>query len=88
MKQLWQNYVVDGVNFVKVFVKYLRGWQDYSVVIVYEYTGPLDTLTSSGHVIARDPHHAVSLFLMQEMADPHGPEAGWKSFGASVEKMG
>lgn len=54
----------------------LRGFQDYRVEVTYTY-GP-QKLVSTGTVLARNGEHAISLFMMQEMSDPHGPEFGWE----------
>jgi len=54
----------------------LFGWQDYRVEITYTYG--TQKLVSAGNVLARNGHHAISLFMMQEMSDPHGPEFGWE----------
>ena len=58
----------------------LRGFQDYRVEVTYTYG--TDKLMSTGTVLARDKHHAVSLFMMQELSDQHGPEAGWEQLTA------
>jgi hypothetical protein len=60
----------------------LRGFQDYRVEVTYTYG--TDKLMSTGNVLARDKHHAVSLFMMQEMTDPHGPESGWERITATA----
>ena len=60
----------------------MRGFQDYRVEVAYTYvTGEL---VSTGTVLARDKHHAVSLYMMQEMTDPHGPESGWERITATA----
>lgn len=84
--RLWRDYVKPGAQFVCDFVKYLRGAQDYLVQIRYQYTDATDTITSISRILARDPYQAVRLMLQQESVDPHGAEAGWKSFEVKVTK--
>ena len=60
----------------------LRGFQDYRVEVTYTYS--TEKLVSTGNVLARNGHHAISLFMMQEMSDPHGPESGWEYSTASA----